>query len=320
MACAQGALSRLYVEPGSSPYTFDTSSETYEFLSEDLRKKGTVINTNGIRGTRSQHSGRSRLGPYTIDGSILFNPDPAMLDNWLPRILGANEVTDVFAVAEGLPSFAVLIDRVTQTFEYRDCYVNRAVFQGRSNQFGGEPSPLVMNLDVVGKSRVTGTAVPQVYIPVSTTTPGQKSNSPYIFEDGVLTMQAATRQIIDFTLLIDNNLLVRFTNSLTATMICPQSRTVAFRCTMPYSGSTPVSNMLDQSTFAAATLVFTNGTVSTTFSLAQLQVETVDPVVRGKQEIVLEITGIARMTSNPESSSDPANFVREIIVTNEPVI
>lgn len=320
MACAQGALARLYVEPGISPHTFDASSEAYEFLSENVQKKGTVIHTNGIRGTRSAHSARSRLGPYTVEGSILFNPDPMMLDNWLPRILGEPEAGDVFAVAETLPAFGVLIDRVTQTFEYKDCYVNRAVFQGRSNQFGGEPSPLVMNLDIVGKSRVTGTAVPQAYIPVSTTTPGQKSNSPYIFEDGVLTMQAATRQIIDFTLLIDNNLLVRFTNSLTATTICPQSRTVAFRCTMPYSSDTPVTNMLDQSPFAAATLVFTNGTVSTSISLAQLQVETVDPVVRGKQEIVLEIAGIARMTSNPESSSDPLNFVREIIVTNEPVI
>lgn len=304
MACAQGALSRLYVEPGSSPYTFDTNSETYEFLSEDLRKKGTVINTNGIRGTRSQHGSRSRLGPYTIDGSILFNPDPAMLDNWLPRILGANEATDVFAVAEGLQSFAVLMDRVTQTFEYKDCYVNRAVFQGRSNQFGGEPSPLVMNLDIVGKSRVTGTSAPNVSISTASNT------APYIFEDGVLSMQSANRQIIDFALVIDNNLLVRFTNSLTATTICPQSRTVAFRCTVPYTSDTPVTSLLDQSSFAAATLTFTNGTVSTAFALAQLEVESVDPVVRGKQEIVLELTGTARMTG----------ATREIIVTNDSVV
>lgn len=301
MACAQGALSRLYVEPGSSPYTFDTSSETYEFLSENLQKKGTVVNTNGIRGTRSAHSARSRLGPYTVEGSILFNPDPAMLDNWLPRILGATENSDVFAVAEGLPSFAVLMDRVTQTFEYKDCYVNRAVLQGRSNQFGGEPSPLAMSIDIVGKSRATGTSVPVVAL---STAP---NSAPYIFEDGVLTMQSATRQIIDFTLLIDNNLLVRFTNSLTATTICPQSRTVAFRCTVPYTSDTPVTNLLDQSTFAAATLAFTNGNMSTSIALAQLEIETVDPVVRGKQEIVLELAGMARMTGT----------TREIVVTSD---
>jgi hypothetical protein len=44
--------------------------------------------SNGIRGTRSRASeAAARNGPLQIGGSISFNPDPAMLDLWLPRIL-----------------------------------------------------------------------------------------------------------------------------------------------------------------------------------------------------------------------------------------
>lgn len=302
MSCSQGALARLYVEPGSSPHTFDSNSETYEFLSENLIKKGVIVHPNGIRGTRSQSSERARLGPYTVGGSLLMNIDPASLDNWLPRILGATASGTTFAVAEGLPAFGVLVDRVTRTFELEDCYIGRAVFQGRSNQYGGEPSPLIMNLDIVGKDRNLDTAAPSVSLSTAA------NSSPYIFEDLVLTVGGTARQVLDFMLVIDNHLQVRFTNSLSATDICPQGRTVFLSITVPFASSTPLTSLLEMATAGLATsLVATNGNMSLTFNFATWQCAVIDPHVPGKQEIVYKIAGYARMTGT----------TREIIAIND---
>src|SRR5688572_9315496 len=105
MACAQGSLSALYVEPGASTHTFDSSSERYEFLYETLQKRPRIVGGNGIRGTRAQSVERTRLGAYPVGGRIAMNVSPADLDLWLPRILGATESSDTFATAESLPSF-----------------------------------------------------------------------------------------------------------------------------------------------------------------------------------------------------------------------
>lgn len=304
MACSQGALARLYVASGDSPHSF--GSETYEFLSESLQKKGTVVHPNGIRGTRSQAWERARLGPYTVGGSILFNPDPQMLDSWIPRILGAAASGTTFAVAETLPAFGVLVNKVAQTFEYKDCKVSRATFAGQANQFGGTPQPISMNIEVAGKDRVTGTSSP-----ISDIAAGA-NNAPYIFEDGVCTIGGTARQILSFVLMIDNNLQVRFTNSLTATSICPQGRSVYLRLWVPFSSDTPITSLIDQSiTGATVVLTFTNGNMSFSISMTKVNFENIDPVITGKQEITLELGGFAR------SLGVYTTGTKEIVVTND---
>ena len=54
-------------------------------------------------------------------------------------------------------------------------------------------------------------------------------------------------------------------------------------------------------------LTFTNGNMSLSFSLTIVNFENVDPVVRGKQEIVLELGGFARMSGS----------TREIVTTSD---
>mgnify|MGYP003344710914 CR=1 FL=1 len=62
MPCASVvALTRLAIEPGSSPYTYDSSSEIYDFNGETLQKHGTIMHAYTIRGTRSEAKERSRL-------------------------------------------------------------------------------------------------------------------------------------------------------------------------------------------------------------------------------------------------------------------
>lgn len=291
---SQGAQARLCMEPGAAPHTFDTSSEPYEFTSESVQKKGKILDTSGIRGTRSHHVSRTRAGTYEVGGTITLHPSPLDLDLLLPRILGADESNDTFNLAETLPAFGILIDRVADTFEYTDCKVSKATFKGSA---GGL---VELSLEILGTAEATGTPFPSLSLDTSS------AAAPYVFSDGVLTLQSAARKMMDFELVIDNGLNARFTNSQMATSITPQDRTITLKTTSPFT--TDEVDLYEQALAGAAgTLVLTNGGLSTTFTFAALQAPAVSPVVGGKQEIPLKLKMTARMTGS----------TRELVVTHD---
>ena len=291
---SQGAQARLCMEPGAAPHTFDTSSEPYEFVAESVQKRGTILDTSGIRGTRSHHVARTRAGTYEVGGAIMLHPSPSDLDLLLPRILGAAESSDTFNLAETLPAFGILIDRVAETFEYTDCKVSRATFKGSA---GGL---IDLVLEILGVAEITGTAFPSLSLDTTA------AAAPYVFSDGVLTLQSAARQMMDFELVIDNGLSPRFTNSQTATSLTPQDRTITLKTTNPFTADEV--DLYEQALAGAAgTLVLTNGGMSTAFTFAALQVPAVSPVVGGKQEIPLTLEMTARMTG----------ATRELVVTHD---
>jgi hypothetical protein len=282
------------MEPGAAPHTFDTSSEPYEFVSESVQKKGKILDTAGIRGTRSHHAARTRPGTHEVGGSITLHPSPADLDLLLPRILGAAESADTFNLAETLPAFGILIDRVAETFEYTDCKVGKATFKGSA---GGL---VELVLEILGATEIVGTAFPSLALATSA------AAAPYVFSDGVLTLQSAARKMMDFELVIDNGLNARFTNSQSATSITPQDRTITLKTTNPFTADE--ADLYGQANEGAAgTLVLTNGAMSTTFAFAALQVPDMSPVVGGKQEIPLVLEMTARMSGS----------TRELVVTHD---
>ena len=293
---SQGAQAKLCIEPGAAPHTFDASSEPYEIVSEGLQRRGSILDTEGIRGTRSHQSERTRPGTYEIGGSITLHPSPADLDLLLPRILGAAESVDVFALDETLPAFGVLIDRVAETFQYTDCKVSKATFRGSA---GGL---VELAIDVVGTTEVTGTTYPSLTLSTAA------NAAPYLLSDGVLNLQSSARKMMDFELVIDNSLNARFTNSQTATSITPQDRVITLKTTNPFT-SDEVDLYGQSNAGAAGSLVFTNGGMSTTFTFATLQVPDLSPVVGGKQEIPLVLEMTARMLGS----------TRELVVTHDSV-
>jgi hypothetical protein len=273
-------MSRFYVEPDAAPHTFDVNSESYEFLYESVQKRQKIVGGQGIRGTREESQESTRLGAYTVGGRIAMNVNPLMLDLWLPRILGTAENADSFALAESLPSFGLLFNRVTQTFQYTDCVVSRAMFRV---------------LEVVGKTETTGTSAPAVSIATTAT-----STQDYLISDGVFTFASSAREVKEFVILIDNHIQPRWVNSLTATALCPRGRTIAVQARLPYDSGT--SNLYGQARAGAAgTIVFTNSTVSTTFTFGTLQSPDESPIVRGKTEIDLILNLIARKTGSTAS-------------------
>ncbi len=292
MADSQGSQSALYIEPGSAPHTFDTASERYEFLSENIQRIDTIIDTDGIRGTRSHQSERTRPGQYTIGGSFTFNPSPIDLDLWLPRILGAAESTDTFALAETLPSFGMLFDRVTSEMQSTDCQVNRAIFRGSGNDL------VSLEIEIVGTTEVEDTSPPVVALTTAA------NDAPYHFIDSDnsgtsrLAIFAATPRMLSFEIEINNFLLARFGNSQTATSITPQDRLVRMAVEIPYDS---VNEAIYRGTDAAGSLSLVNAAMSTVFTFAKLQVASESPVVAGKSPINLSLEMIARkLTSTDE--------------------
>ena len=297
MAIYSGSQAKLCIEPGASAHTFNTDSEPYEFLSETMSRTDTVVDTNAIRGTRSHAKETTRVVRKDIAGTITLIPSPADLNLWLPRILGTAESSDSFTLAETLAGtagiFGVLINRVQQTHEYKDCVVNRATFRGSSGGF------VELSLDIIGKDEATGTSFPSLTLGTAA------NNAPYVFSEGVLTLVSATREFHDFEITIDNVVQSRFADSLVATALVATDRIVTLRATTPYVAN-DLTNEAAPGT-AGGTLVFTNGNMSTTFTFGNLTKNNVSPNISGKGEINMTVEYIARTSST----------TKELVVTHD---
>lgn len=264
-----------------------------EFVSESMKKQGSILDTAGLRGTRSHASERTVAGPYTVGGQIVFDATPTLLDTILPYILGAAESTDVFALAETLSYFDILVDKGPQRHVYGNCKVDKATFSCGPNQ------TLRVALDIVGETEtVSATAFPTLTAP---------TDPPYTFHQLVSTLVSGTRITLGVEVVIDNGLTARFSNSQSATSIMPTDRNVTVKVTTPYT-SAEYSALYGQALLGTTgTLVFTNGGLSTTFTFATLQVPDMTPTVNGRGEMVLEQNGVARMSST----------TRELVITSD---
>ncbi len=295
---AMGHQALIYAEPLAAPHTFDSSSEVYEFLSENVQKRAIILDTSGIRGTRQHAEERTKAGTYEVGGSFTINPSPADLDLWLPRILGAAEVADLFDVAETLPVFGFLKDLDSEQFEYTDCKVNTATFRATA---GGL---LELEINIMGLTEVVG---PTFVVK----TPGiATNNDPFAWSEAVVTLVGNAHTCMDFEVTIDNQLRRRFSNSITATDLTSGDRIVTGKFTTPYSTANELLLYSQATAGSAGTVVFTNGTITTTITLGVLQVPDVTPVVNSKDETVLQIEGIARSTG----------ATKEIAFTNDSVV
>jgi len=264
-------------------------TEAYEFRTEGLKAAREIVETSGIRGTRSMPIERTRDGTVRINGTIAFHATPAMLDLLLPRIMGSAEVADLFAVAETLPEFDVLIERVAKRFVYAGCKVSRATFRATA---GGA---LELDLEITGKSEtVSATAFPTITAP---------TDPPYIWSDAVCTVEGSARVVTRWELSIDNQLNARFSNSNTATDIHTQGRVVTVSMTVPYTSDEVDLYGINSSGASGATFVLTNGGRSITFTVGALAVADSSPVVGGPGEILLEMNGIAKSNGSTKELS-----------------
>lgn len=305
MGCAQGAKSRLLLEPGAGPHTFDASSEIYEFTRCTLQKKGRHIGGRGIRGNLSSPSERVRLGAYTVMGEIHMNISPLDFVTLLPKMLGGTESpSGTFNVGDDLPYFGALVDKVADIYEYTDCKVNQWILRGRGIQMGeqGEPDMLTLTLQIVGKSEASGESWPAS--PPSL--PLTANAAPFTFADSAVTILSEARPVLSFALYGNNFLQPLYTNSLTATSICARDRAIGVQVTTPLDSEE--LDLYGQAVAGAtASIVLTNGSVSTAFNFGALQVPDEGAIIEGKSQLILRLEGTARSLST----------TKELVVVND---
>lgn len=299
---AQGALSNLYVVTGSGGgLDFQApTAKAYEFISENLQASQALLDTMGIRGTRSQYYGRTRLGVRTVGGSIVMNPSPAELDDWLPRICGIAVNGQTYSLGDTFSAFGVYVDRVTNRFEYQDCYVTRATWRA---QAGGM---VEMTLDIIGGDETVGVSAPGT-APTLTDTAAYE---PLVFHDacGAVNLPSiSASEIFDMEIMIDNVMDARFVNCVTTTSITATDRIVTLSVTVPYDSKHKDLYRLSTQPGGdnrgdPGDITFTNGNVSTKFAFASLDGPDVSPVVNGKNEIVLRLDYRARATNTASTS------------------
>lgn len=256
---------------------FDVSSIAFEYVRETLTASKTHVESQGIRGTRSRREERVKVATEDVSGSIVMNPSVTEIDILIERILGGTTAGGVTAVAETLPTFQVMIDRIAKVHSYLECVVASAVIRGVK----GQPIELTLNLE--GESSTIGAAggFPAITIDSDATF--------FIFSEATLTLQSTSRLIEEFTLTIDN--LVRTDrrfNSTTRVNMQAQDRIVSLGCTVPY---TPDNTDLEDQAIAGAAgiLVLTDGSTTYTFNFGNVKSESENPTVGGREEISLPL-------------------------------
>lgn len=288
----------------AAPGTFTAGGGTrFEVVSSSVKKQGEVLESMGVLGTRTKREDRTRAGLIRVGGQLSFDISPRMLDFFLPFILGAAESTDTFAVADSLTGFDMQEDAFasggTAAFLYGELYVNRF-----SMRFA--PGMLRVTLDVVGKTFTSGQTFTTAVLGSTAT-----QDAPYTFYDTAsgftIRNGSGTQEIEEGELIIDNALDVKFRNSQTASSIRATDRTVSLVTNLPLT-TTTLSTYFGDKTAADATIVITNGTETTTFTLYNLKNPDESPELGGKGEVPLILRSAAR-----GDASDP-----DILVTVAP--
>lgn len=230
MSCTSGNQMKIAFKEGA---TADFSSGATQLIieSESLRKNETQIDLSGLKGSRTRTIEEVAEGPYNVSGSIILKPSAGALDLLLPWILGADESTDVFDVAETLQSFSVLINRVAtmttrSTFKYEGLKVNRAIFRGSQGQ------PVRLELQVLGiEEEADSDAFPTLTLGTGL------GWTPYVFHESTFQYGSTVMSYRSFELTIDNAIEQRGENAITVEDNCEQDRIITARFDCPWQTS-----------------------------------------------------------------------------------
>lgn len=280
-----------------------TMVERYEFKSESLTNKRTLIRNPGIRGSRSQVIERTRQGTSAPGGSIVLEPTPNELRKLIPRILGAAEVTGsgdfTYALADSLPAFFISIDRIAKVFNYASCAVDKATFRSSS----GGLLELALMIEALSEAQANaGTFQSGLTI---------DATAPFVHFDSTLTLNGNAVQVMEVELSIDNMLKKdRFVNSQTRTDLPPEDRVVTLRATVPYTSDTVLLYDTGASGVTADLKWLIGGAADgATGKGLHFVLQNVifpahgSPAIGGKDEVALQLEGQVMMTGGVDEVS-----------------
>ena len=290
-----GCQCHIGVKEETTEGTAVTVDSLLEMISGDIALAETDLHGNGMTGSRSIWSARTRANTRRVSGTINLEPNAAEWALLLPWILGADVSGTAYALAETLQPFTVTIGKDNGTDgkvpTYNGCRVNKAVI---SAEQGG---PLALQLEIEGRDEALGNAgsFPSLTLNVAT--------GPFIFSDssGAITVGGTAFPVKRFSLTIDNQLdTERFTNSTTRTALPTKGRSISVELGGPYGGKEalyPTAATLAAGVAVVATFTNTVHAVSIAFSLPKCHFPRRTPPWNGREEVELPLTGMARASA-----------------------
>ena len=292
----QAVYGRLLMEPGEPTYTFDSSSHRVEFLQYTVKPEGRLVGTQGITGSLTQLNDRLITGVSPLKGVLRMNVSPADFGHLLPKLTGGTFNAGVITFADSVPYFGILFDAVGEIYTDESLKVSRWWLEGQSpTSDNEEASPLVLTMELLGKTRTGGGSWPGSPPAWGTGLAAQKLGMRH----GALTIQAEDRSasIQWFRLSCDYGLTGRYgMGSLGFQSICPSRRMLRLQAIADWSDANE-ELVTEDADGTAATLAFTNGTVSESLAISNLHFPASGVGIerRGPMEINLDgiITGTA---------------------------
>jgi hypothetical protein len=304
---SQGVFTKVIISAAGDTDTHDYSTGNgtiIEYASVTMKETGRVIGAdNGITGSRSHRSERARYGPSYFTGHIDMMVSSQQFADFLPHMIGDSVSGDVHSLTELQPYFGILIDMDYDTFEFKNCCVDRWVLRSRAPELleRGEPDMLMLRLYIIGSDSAKGTSWPG-------SAPSLDTGTYYQFADcdAAVTLQGGARIIENFMIYGDNHIYARYVNSLVPHSLIPRDRDIGFRAQVPWnSGNVALYNITLAG--ATATVKFTTSTKSTLFTFGVLQWPIETPIINGKQEVPLIVNAQARKVGS----------TNELVVTND---
>lgn len=288
----EAAFSRRWAtKTGASPAIDGTWAKWAFSPNSHVRREDKLLKANATRGTRAQGVWQTREAPYDVLGSLTINPSPAFLGEFLVYAMGGGTATAP-AFADILPWWSIQQDEGTANSGNGDCFrytsmkVNRFTMRGRATGL------VECTIDVIGKTQLAAQVFNSAAAGVTI------AYEPYAHSDLTFTFDGGDVRIKDWEFTIDNRLTADFANSLTAEDIFEgNDRVCTFNATAKLGSSTYddlYNNTLKNG--AAATLLLSNSTVSTSLAFSALQLPKQTPNADGT-EIILPLRGEIRATT-----------------------
>jgi hypothetical protein len=238
-----------------------------------IGKTGQIIQKEGVRGSRSRHSGTCNTGPYTVGGPLSVQPSPDELRVLLPYILGTAESGSgtsgtpwSYALANTLSAM-----RVSQDLRPNATGSDNMVFHWdglkvASCRIGSSAGSqlLTFDLDMQGTTETVNATWPSIASTLTT-------DKPFIHAQLVLSLNSSNRAVDNFSISIDNGLILdRMLNSLYRTEIPEADRVITLECDNPFT-ATDLALYDIAVAGIAGVATFTNGSSILTFTFANLK-------------------------------------------------
>jgi len=271
----------------------DIGGVRYEFARCMLGAHESVIDANGIVGSRSRDVERVRGGNVHVGGQIEMEPTSLEWSMLLPWLMGGVPLgADIsgtspdfsYALGDQMPVQTIIVDKIAKVFTYANCAVDSFTITGAQGQ------ALKLVIDVVGTTEAAaaaGTFPAGEVIDLTT--------QPFVFTDAAVLFAATATLIKSYELKVSNHIdRERFFNSTTlAQPPLALDRTTTFRTSIAYDSVLGALVYGTGIAGAAVSVNHTNGAATLNVGMPALVFPREGLEIPGRVEEMLTINGTA---------------------------